>query len=843
MNGGDSGGELHVVHVRLPATGEAGEPVALSLPCARRESTREFKERLVEALRKRRILPHLQGGATFNLAAAGTKRVLLDEKVLLEGFYLFEDVPAAGDPSAAPVDLVLLEKGGHMRAESAPEARGEQRPVRAPRERASMTSLPPRASPVVPAPTVVEEVEDESNLDGLAELPSRDVRARATSALPVQRTAVALGATPLDRAHSTPSSNVDFEEAGDRRAPQPQQQAQQQQAQQLTEQRQHRTSSATRREDGDGSVWLTVEGTPIEYEPGLQLHDEEYRVIKINHRGRRQERVLRLTNAGMENVRGSKVTFSHTYASMMCVTLADADKLAVTLLDGGEVVYESAVAMQIVQQMNRRLALWRLHEKRQFTENLARLALKVQQRLDSQMSFDAAMHERQRLRDGVLLSVLREGTRPTAHAEAMMLGGGAASGYAGRASVVGAGAHGDASENGGRMRGLSRQASKLQMLTGMTEDERLQQEIDRILLSEETDEGRARHRFIQNFGVLEKKPEQLLETLRQFVDSLRQHMEVRRLAEVVRTAALPGLSGSRGPHPEAKAEPVPPRIALSSDGASTPDTSPRTSPSARDAAAAASSSSSTSTSTSASASATSSSSPADPAPSAPSPPPAESAPRAPELQPEVLQLLELRLESAVVAPVYQRIVRMLRKTTQDRDLALQAKIAPLRAKDQRWFGIQERELSSNMWRTACFELSFLEKKALPAEKLEVLLNTARAIYNSYNFERNKAADLERALSQRGLEEEKINKVRHYFLAADEFFPIFVYVVVNAQVQSHELNRQFMLGLCDRGALNGEAGYYLTVYEAALEYIAHLDPTTPPAQADAAKGSGGGGGGN
>jgi hypothetical protein len=41
------------------------------------------------------------------------------------------------------------------------------------------------------------------------------------------------------------------------------------------------------------------------------------------------------------------------------------------------------------------------------------------------------------------------------------------------------------------------------------------------------------------------------------------------------------------------------------------------------------------------------------------------------------------------------------------------------------------------------------------------------------------------------------------------------------VQLHELSKRFMWGLCNQASLAGESGYYLTVYEAALEYVATL----------------------
>lgn len=100
------------------------------------------------------------------------------------------------------------------------------------------------------------------------------------------------------------------------------------------------------------------------------------------------------------------------------------------------------------------------------------------------------------------------------------------------------------------------------------------------------------------------------------------------------------------------------------------------------------------------------------------------------------------------------------------------------------------------------------------------MSTARAIYNSYNYEKNR-----RKVEKAKLEGDNTDTLpENFFLAADEFFPIFVFVVVNASVDHHDVSRQYLWGLCEASMLTGEGGYYLTVYEAAVEYIANFDLT-------------------
>ena len=63
-----------------------------------------------------------------------------------------------------------------------------------------------------------------------------------------------------------------------------------------------------------------------------------------------------------------------------------------------------------------------------------------------------------------------------------------------------------------------------------------------------------------------------------------------------------------------------------------------------------------------------------------------------------------------------------------------------------------------------------------------------------------------------------------FIAADDLVPIFLYILSHATAASslrHPLqNRDLMWALCHPDQLHGEGGYYLTVYESALEFITH-----------------------
>lgn len=60
------------------------------------------------------------------------------------------------------------------------------------------------------------------------------------------------------------------------------------------------------------------------------------------------------------------------------------------------------------------------------------------------------------------------------------------------------------------------------------------------------------------------------------------------------------------------------------------------------------------------------------------------------------------------------------------------------------------------------------------------------------------------------------------IGADDFLPIFLYVLCHSSINTPLLTKELLWGLCHPDQLYGESGYYLTVYESALEYIQSID---------------------
>jgi hypothetical protein len=184
--------------------------------------------------------------------------------------------------------------------------------------------------------------------------------------------------------------------------------------------------------------------------------------------------------------------------------------------------------------------------------------------------------------------------------------------------------------------------------------------------------------------------------------------------------------------------------------------------------------------------------------------------------------LEVRLEravqSGVVQPAYSRLLAAVRKQCQKEDESLTLVMSRLRAlvgSDQSFYGIPPSAHNAHSWHAAVEELNDLDRAVLPADKVQALLRAAKAIYHTFNADRVERAAL---LAQSRGAGAPPAKLGHYFLSADDFFPIFVFVLAQSSLQHLDSSRAFLWGLLDRASLNGESGYYLTVLEAALENL-------------------------
>jgi hypothetical protein len=177
------------------------------------------------------------------------------------------------------------------------------------------------------------------------------------------------------------------------------------------------------------------------------------------------------------------------------------------------------------------------------------------------------------------------------------------------------------------------------------------------------------------------------------------------------------------------------------------------------------------------------------------------------------------------------------------------------SRQQNQWGIPTEYCSPLGWKTAIFELSGLEHNLTPSMQLLVLTRTCKAIYSEFkhavipilqqqyiqlhgaeNIAPPETASASQQLasavpttpgkpvnisnSNSNRSQASSLRMPNFCIAADDLVPIFLYILCQTHGKlKHPLqNRDLMWSLCHPDQLHGESGYYLTVYESALEYI-------------------------
>jgi hypothetical protein len=165
----------------------------------------------------------------------------------------------------------------------------------------------------------------------------------------------------------------------------------------------------------------------------------------------------------------------------------------------------------------------------------------------------------------------------------------------------------------------------------------------------------------------------------------------------------------------------------------------------------------------------------------------------------VLWVIDSVVESACLPYHIEEIWKLLNKETSDNFIWIRM----LKGKPQEFFGVDRKMKSKDNWHNAIIELVNFPKRVLPSAKLQCLINTVKHIH----------------------EEARQNHVRE--ITADNLLPIVIYVLVNASLRYGKIifskaDQQFLNILINPDALQGEQGYYLCVFEAALKFVCMYD---------------------
>jgi hypothetical protein len=169
-----------------------------------------------------------------------------------------------------------------------------------------------------------------------------------------------------------------------------------------------------------------------------------------------------------------------------------------------------------------------------------------------------------------------------------------------------------------------------------------------------------------------------------------------------------------------------------------------------------------------------------------------------EFTERVIAIIGEQIEERVFFPLYRTVHDNIKTQSHADSKLLRGKIEVLQSKSQSFFGIDQSSLSTTSWVSACTKLKEIDKLSLPYMKRSQLVAACKEIYNVYHSEHPTSAPM----------------------SADDFIPAFIYVLVQSRLSDPVFVKD-MITFFDLGGTQGEAAYFVTCLEIAIEYIRSL----------------------
>ncbi|KAF2078239.1 hypothetical protein CYY_000429 [Polysphondylium violaceum] len=486
------------------------------------------------------------------------------------------------------------------------------------------------------------------------------------------------------------------------------------------------------------------------------LPELTYFVTKINQWKKLQKRRLKLTSKGIENIRGEVTSSLYYYSDIRSIYNRDSETFVIEYHGASHpYVYRCSVGYQIVQEISSRLKLRQTTDKKKHSFDIAleyQKKLKNKNRQSEQVDKDFLNNLNNNINNNInnqqqqqqeIINNDQETKQISPDSFKTSRSSSFDNNYSDESSISSMSPCSPVNRNNEPLLNLegfdedpqdgdddgdeqhkckaTKRATKLSQILGNTEEQRIQTEVDKVILNPQSQERRAIQQFMSNFAVLLKNPATAIMIVRQFIDTTKQSV----LADKDGHLQKLMINATASPYQEELSLPT---------------------------------------------------------------------------------IVEKSLEKSIILRAHKQINNIISQQVAKEEQQLQEIIAKLQNRPQEFFGIKDEFISSNHWKSAILELSCLGRCEIPHDKLDTILSSARAIYNSLNYEKNLK-----------------NKVHQdYFLSADDFLPIYLYVVVNSGVKDLEFTNQYLWQLSDPDKLGGEGGYYLTVFSSILSLIKSLN---------------------
>lgn len=161
------------------------------------------------------------------------------------------------------------------------------------------------------------------------------------------------------------------------------------------------------------------------------------------------------------------------------------------------------------------------------------------------------------------------------------------------------------------------------------------------------------------------------------------------------------------------------------------------------------------------------------------------------------------VEDTILVPLERQIAFLVNATVDaETEARLSVNLDKMRGRSQSEFGIPEHLQSEDDWGKSCHYLSMIDERPLPCDKIQELLRSALEIFKSYG-------------------EKNLEWRENSALTADDYLPIHIYVAVKAGLKRPLVTKEYLGAMIHPSKMLGEVGYFLTMFEVALKYLADM----------------------
>eukprot|EP00596_Hydrurales_sp_CCMP1899_P002148 CAMPEP_0119039550 /NCGR_PEP_ID=MMETSP1177-20130426/9103_1 /TAXON_ID=2985 /ORGANISM="Ochromonas sp, Strain CCMP1899" /LENGTH=481 /DNA_ID=CAMNT_0007003577 /DNA_START=1602 /DNA_END=3047 /DNA_ORIENTATION=+ len=178
-----------------------------------------------------------------------------------------------------------------------------------------------------------------------------------------------------------------------------------------------------------------------------------------------------------------------------------------------------------------------------------------------------------------------------------------------------------------------------------------------------------------------------------------------------------------------------------------------------------------------------------------------------EMRTHIRSALRRQIEIEVFVPCSARLRVVLGRSFSMPEISLRRNILKIKDQPQSFYGIPVHQISPSSWDEAVFLMRDIRSKTLPHDRLEALLATAKEIPRQF------------------IREHPHSPGNKCTLGADDFLPIFIYILARAQIPDLLALTEELQGICDPDKRMSETGYYLATLEASLQHIIEAEVRT------------------